>query len=483
VGLALEVAVRDTAYPPVGDLPLMVRGDDVTRLRVELPPAVGLAVLVVDHGTGAPMEGALVYADELLELAGYDLQDVRRRGVLALGADAGPGWALTGADGFATLEDVRGDEIGVSCHVEGRPPAGAKASDERAPVRVVVPPALPRAALAVTVLGPAGESLPGIGVEHFAREEHLAITGADGVARFDSVPAVESGRITLEPDAFAERMHARGWMWSSAIAVSRSVTLAPGEERELTLGFVPPAADVLLEVVDPRGAPVEGVDVDLSGPVQLEATTGADGVARFEGVPEGAYTPGFAGFFGSWSSAEDIAVAPGPPVRARLVRGEARLQGRVLSELDGTTPRRVTLLAMGDSTAMTHTDAEGRFALENAPPGRLRLTAGASVDHAGVSADVVVHSGDTVVTTTLLAPPGQAARIALGPALAGARPTLRGADGSEPALWPEEGEPFVWRSPPLPAGRYTVRVAVPGGEVLEREIDVRPGVPVLVELP
>jgi hypothetical protein len=178
---------------------------------------------------------------------------------------------LSDASGQARLPCVPGD-YWLLADASGRARRSeALAFDGRPePLELVLPPAEP---FEVNVRDPAG--LPVAGATVLVRGDdalpHGARTAADGSARFEHVgPRVESVRVS---------------------AAGYDAALVNPTSRRVVVDMSSPAA-LEVRVLDPSGAAASAAEVWLSGidfwPPR-QALSGADGIARFDGLARGSY--------------------------------------------------------------------------------------------------------------------------------------------------------------------------------------------------
>jgi hypothetical protein len=187
------------------------------------------------------------------------------------------------------------------------------------------------------------------------------------------------------------------------------------EGKETVLDLRLPAPGALTGVVrDAAGQPLAGITV-CAGPVSpgggwsetVQAVTDAAGRFLLDGLAAGWYNVAVTLHLGLGASASEVAVAAGATAdvgELRVVPPErGQVWGRVVLP-DGQTPaaRARVVLSYPDSGSITSlqiTGADGRFILENVPPGRYRLTAW-KVGYAPSSAvDVDVWTQEAPVQT------------------------------------------------------------------------------------
>ncbi|MCY1015839.1 carboxypeptidase-like regulatory domain-containing protein [Pyxidicoccus sp. MSG2] len=317
--------------------------EDTSGVDVELEPAGGLHVRVVEAGSGRELEGASVQSP--------------------------------------TAPEVRWREEGVG-HFRAAPlPPGAQAVIVRAPghgaeqrtvmvdagIETQVEVALqPEYVLAGQVLGPEGLGLEGARIELMGPgrggEEEVR-TGADG--RFEVHE--------LTGDTYELRVERPGYL-----PVARELRLPRTEPLRLSLA---PAAAVSVKVYGARGAPVEEASVSLTlvgegrGETVREEGTDARGDVHFGGLVPGSYiaqarAPGYLTSesvrVGAW---DEEAV----PVTLVLREG-LTLSGRVRDARGAPVgAAEVGVLEEGTSVGSALTDAQGHFTLSGLVAGRLKL--------------------------------------------------------------------------------------------------------------
>ncbi|MET0188288.1 carboxypeptidase family protein [Pseudonocardia sediminis] len=212
-----------------------------------------------------------------------------------------------------------------------------------------------------------------------------------------------------------------------------------------------------------QGAPMAGAVVtvtDLSGRQQGRTTTDAGGGYRI-GVGTGGTYLVVAGSGALAPHAAMVAVADRTVRHDVTLAGSSGVRGTVADTTGAPLARAtVTLIdARGDVVATTVPDADGRYLLDGAPPGRYTLTVSAegyqpvaaSVDLDGVLDRDVTMPGRSGLTGTTSAAAG-------GDRVAGALATLVDADGRTVATavtGPDGGFAFG----DLPAGTYTLTTA------------------------
>ncbi len=268
------------------------------------------------------------------------------------------------------------------------------------------------AALTVSVVDEDGDPLPGASVRVFAIHGDRAYFAGDrpsddgGSARFDGLP--------------------RGEAWILVYGAGRArastrVVLGPGTS-EVRLALRPAAAlDVL--VVDEADHAVTGADVRVFGgdPLPAVATTGSDGLARFDRLGAGPFAVRARAL--GYEEASRTGVHPTPaPLRIKLERLGALIVSVV--DGDGKPAAGATVLAAGSGlwpARSTTTDEAGRARI-----GGLR---------AGVY-DLKARLGDQVSPTELAVPlkRGEEREVRLALEV-GRRVTVTVTDGAgEPAI-------------------------------------------------
>lgn len=191
------------------------------------------------------------------------------------------------------------------------------------------------------------------------------------------------------------------WNWSligarapGALPVHRALQFEPGETVDIRLLLRPGAAALRGRVVDPRGAPIAGAEVEVGdrlgeytgrlrpdgsreSVVPQAAVSDADGVFTVEGLTPGPVTvhaiaPGCA----PGSSRVELRAGAEAQVTVALAAG-----GRVFGQVRraGGHPAARARVRSGADAAfgalLAICDAEGRYELTNVPAGRVRLFA------------------------------------------------------------------------------------------------------------
>ncbi len=303
-----------------------------------------------------------------------------------------------------------------------------------------------------------------------------ATTGADGVARFERVPAGVADVRLLRGEAGPTEVVA-------------------GEERELRLA-VP--AGVLVEglVVDAAGAPVAGADVAVSersrpARAHVVARTAHDGTFALEALAKqswiSASAPGLAA-----PHARRVVGEPGQRVPMRLVldRAGAPVRGRVL-DADGASLAGA-LVQLGDDeprfgrtpdgassasapTLLARTGEDGGFALAAVPLGAAPVHVRAA-GHAPWSGELAVVAAGPNVLEVRLSWAARAAgvvRDADGAPVAGAE--VRSVAGGELASRAYSGAAGAYELGDLPAGTVHLVAELPGRGRAQVELALREG--------
>jgi protocatechuate 3,4-dioxygenase beta subunit len=352
--------------------------DDNQPVIFALEAAGTIAGLVVDEA-GRPLAGARVLTIP---------NPASRTGEVAIGENV----TWSGADGRFVLRNLPANRLhSVTVSLDGFAPASQPAdASSGTPVRFE----LGRGATAVgRVVDEAGQ--PVTGAEVILAPTPLPSVPDAGLGRLQAVsdgegrfrvPHVNAGSFGLQvkKDGFAP-------------AVPGEVTI-PGKTAETDLGTITITPGAVIEgiVVDSRGKPVEGADVDpesFDGMLFIRSvTTGPDGRFRFADLPRG-------GRFNLWidhSGFIQLQVpgveAPAPkPLRIELVEARS-LKGQVVDpEGQPVAGAQVALtegtggLLVGGGFAegswgssQATTDADGRFVLDRLPPRTIRIEARAT---------------------------------------------------------------------------------------------------------
>lgn len=299
-------------------------------------------------------------------------------------------------------------------------------------------------------------------------------TGADGTFRFGELTPGETYVVAAKKEGLAPVL----------VDEVRAVSEASEPPLELVLE---PGSAVFGVVLDPRGRPLEGVDVQLvretsEGSRTSQSISGsmksrADGDWRFEDVPAGRFVVRAPLAQASRpADGESVELEEGRELGPiRLIReAEAKIDGRVVTS-DGRPVARAKVVAevsadaserYGASRSVTQTtDAAGRFRLEGLPPGVVHLVA-EHAEHGRVERTVETTPGsnelelslrqtariDGRVVDDLTDAPVSGARITLVPEPPGS--TTQGFVSAEADA---EGR-FVLRPP---AGSYTLKTWAP----------------------
>ncbi|HZN42013.1 MAG TPA: sigma-70 family RNA polymerase sigma factor [Planctomycetota bacterium] len=172
-----------------------------------------------------------------------------------------------------------------------------------------------------------------------------------------------------------------------------------------------------VELVLPRGSTISGV-VEGGGPARaeplfLEASkdqgnddytvmVGADGVFRFDGLPEGSYVLTMRDPPKGWSMAACVGVRAGTTGLKLLLEPAAVITGRVVDEAGKSVEARVWASADGVEAGSTllPTDAEGRFCLEVHPAfaGKVGAAIAGQWNRRGELQGVVAGQTDIVIS-------------------------------------------------------------------------------------
>ena len=356
-GQAVDVQVFRRGYG-AAEIPGVV--PPAEPLAVTLQPAVRLAGRVVDPA-GEPVAGARV-----------NLSAERQRGGAMSMRMAGN--TTSDDEGRFLFEEVEPGTLRVMASAEGRQPAelaGVQAVPGRdiADLELVLAPG---ATVSGRVLDAEGRPAAGVMVQPIDDDRPGSSrifrgTTADGEGWYvlDGLPT--GPRSIAAEDEQGQR------------AVGE-IDVRPGENRlDLRLAG---GAEVAGRVVDAEGSPVAGAEVGLLPAGQrwsrVQATTGADGTFRFEGVESGEYRVRASkeGYATSESEPLRVAAAPVGGLELRLQAGGA-IVGRVL----GLEPEALPHVEVGGfrREAMdfrsTRVDFEGRFRLAAVAPGEWRVSA------------------------------------------------------------------------------------------------------------
>ncbi|MBI4604479.1 MAG: carboxypeptidase regulatory-like domain-containing protein [Planctomycetes bacterium] len=280
--------------------------------------------------------------------------------------------------------------------------------------------------------------------------------------RGDVVPTDREGRFEhaqILPGDYEVSAEKQGFTESPA----QLVTLAPGEEREVTL-VVDPGGEVSGLVLIPTGEPLAGARLrllreagddeqekqrfgiqKLFGGAYKSARSGDDGSFRFQGLPAASYVllaehPGCV-------KREVPGVKPGGDPQRIVLEPAASLAGSVADAATGAPiPRfRVKIQKEGEEPKGTpedmrfgdreHADAEGIFVERDLEPGRYTVKVSAQ-GYSPARVELVLTSGSVAEERFLLAQAGRArglvTDLATGRPVAGARVRISKAPRREP---------------------------------------------------
>jgi RNA polymerase sigma-70 factor (ECF subfamily) len=183
------------------------------------------------------------------------------------------------------------------------------------------------------------------------------VVTADPVGRFRHVVAKRT-RVHVDFE------HAEDGPSPSALAGTVDVE-APAKDVVIRCARVATDRTLSVKVTTPDGSPVGGADVVVrsrAGGERRTATTDAQGVARFDGLPA---RPRLvtANETGAWARSTDVAATPDGRQVVVALRAAAEIRGVVVDANDAPAHATVTAL-VGDAVAATATASDdGRFVL------------------------------------------------------------------------------------------------------------------------
>ncbi|HEX5759169.1 MAG TPA: carboxypeptidase-like regulatory domain-containing protein, partial [Thermoanaerobaculia bacterium] len=433
-----------------------------------LQPAVRIGGRVVDPAR-EPIAGARVILSA----------DRRRGGAMSMRT---AGRATSDDEGRFLFEEVEPGTLRVMASAEGRQPAEL-AGVQALPGRDVADLELmlaPGASVSGRVLDAEGRPAAGVTVQPVedvrpGTSQVYRGTTADGDGWYVLDGLATGPRSIAAEDEQGQR------------AVGE-LDVRPGDNRlDLRLAG---GSEVAGRVVDADGTPVPGAAVELLPAgrewTRLQATTGADGAFRFEGIEPGEYRARASkgGYATVDSEPLRIASAPVGGLELRLAAGGA-IVGRVL----GLEPEALAHVEVGAfrreamERRSTRVDFEGRFRLAAVAPGEWRVSAEVPGTGRRAEGRVTLPPGASEVTLDLDFTSGftLSGRVVRGDAPApGAVVTAEGsdvADGGE-AQTDRDG---LFRITGLDAGSYEV-AAQAGTAVVHQKLTLEADREVVLEL-
>ncbi|RMF74465.1 MAG: hypothetical protein D6738_06355 [Acidobacteria bacterium] len=475
----LSIAASGFARATVEGLDV-AEGDAVVEAGdVVLAPGETLAGVVLDE-TGAPVDGA--------EVRVLEPERGPRRGAMRLfgGGERTPPDAVTGPDGWFTVADLApGRPVDVEVtrrgYVDASLPRVGIPRPEPLEIRLVA-----ASTVSGRVLDPEGRPVADATVMLERRRAVMrggfsaviqmaedTRTDQDGAFRFEGV---EPGKIQLSAQATDFR------------SATREFTVTEGEDLEDVVLPLEPAATVTGHVTRPDGSPAIGVWVGpvaggetVRGPARTAAPTDGDGAFVLSGLEPGPVSLEARDDAGL-RTVRDVDLEPGLNRVDFVLEGGQRVTGRVVDTTGAPVPGvhvRLSPAGRGWGGPSATSDAAGRFAIDDVPPGSWEARAGG--DGLPSSEPVPLEVGEE-------APPaGIELVIPQGGTIAGA---ITGLD--ETALGrvelfaaPEDGGD--WRSPLVARdGSFRIENATPGpwtlratepesGRVARARVEVAPG--------
>jgi hypothetical protein len=243
-------------------------------------------------------------------------------------------------------------------------------------------------------------------------------------------------------------------------------------------------------VVDPEGNPLQGVSIrtlNASGP-EGETLTGPEGEFTVDGLPSGAPVTLRASHRGYAPSTLPGIIVPSPEPLKIILRPSLRITGRVVDESGEPVAGASVLLSEETAIQLTtggQSDAQGRFALEDLKPGKLRLAAlapgflrtdmdGLTLEPGGgvENLEVALRRGATI-EGRVLAPDGSPAPGAKVALVLEGRGSAFGMAGRPEAVADEEGQ---YRLEGVAEGPHAVTAAKGGSLPTRKDLEVRAGV-------
>jgi Carboxypeptidase regulatory-like domain len=243
-------------------------------------------------------------------------------------------------------------------------------------------------------------------------------------------------------------------------------------------------------VIDSQGEPLQGVSIQTltaSGP-DGETLTGPGGEFILDGLSPGAPVTLRASHKGYAPRTLPGIIAPSPGPLTIVLRPSLRIAGRVVDE-SGEPVAGAAILVSEESpgtalTAGTQSDVQGRFALEDLKPGKVRLAAFSTgflrtvldaltlqPGEAVEDLEVVLRRGATI-EGRVLAPDGSPAPGAKVTLEVKDRGSAFGMAGQPEAVTDEEGQ---YRLDGVPEGAHTVTARKDGSLPTRKDIEARAG--------
>ncbi|HEX6903936.1 MAG TPA: carboxypeptidase-like regulatory domain-containing protein [Thermoanaerobaculia bacterium] len=456
-----DLTVRGRGFAPL-TVPGLVVPDGKGRTdlgTVMLAPGAAVSGKVTDP-KGNPIAGAEVRA---AAAAGETMPfPIRMR-------EQGPADALTGADGFFTLEDrAPGESLDLTVSHPGYGPGSAPgvAVPSEQPVRIVLQP---NARVSGKVTGPDRRPVAGAQVN---MSEMTSMSFGGGSSRLFAANFKQT--VTDEEGAFSFENVAPGPIEVGASAPGRQRAQLEGLEvkagQELTgVELLLAPGGVVEGRVSADGRPMPGVEVAVLAPTandfsfpDLQATTDGDGQFRIDGIPPGPRTVE-AKAEGYRRAVRDVEVtAETKTVELVLERG-LDVSGRVVDDAGNPIASVTVRLLAGRNilnAPQTVTGADGAFTVGGLQDGTYRLMAhkegytmegrGESVTVAGASVagvEVKLSSGGTITGRLSGLEPSQLGRVRIWADF----------EGNQGQVDPEGG----YRIPNQPEGSHEVTAIIP----------------------
>jgi RNA polymerase sigma-70 factor (ECF subfamily) len=394
-GLKLTAGVRGLGIHIEEPVAFELEAGKTTSVEVAVRVGPRLEIEVLDRESERPLAGARVTAPELVaeEVSGTSAVSIR----------SGPSWTAS-AEGLVLLPGVFSVSQKLVVEAEGYEreereagPVGAKLPPERLAVRLRrVPVAEEKlGSLVAVVFGEGGRPVAGtpVAVKGY-RWSGERETDGRGVSRFEGLPAGDY-LVRLARLADVDRGIA-GPRRAGDCRPFATVRVQGGEEAQVRLGCVKGLGSLTIEVADVAGQPIAGLSVGVIAPAEWQyGKSDGSGRAAFTGLHGGEYRVTVEDR-GRWSLDKDLVALEAAERRhLRVVVGREVVRGRVLdakgSPAAGAT---VTLRGKdGKRSCEVRCDAEGRFEVTRAFPGRYEVTAATFRGPSSKAREVEVRRG------------------------------------------------------------------------------------------
>ncbi len=474
-----------------------IRMEMQTTTEVVLAPAPvrTLAVEVRGGDSGGPVSGARV-------LSVTELRK-RRLDVAPQQIGDGPGRARTDGAGRALLTGLGPGAHTLEVHGDGF--AAEQVEDVRPETTPAISIALEKAhsgSIEVVVYDPAGEVVPEVEVELSVAGQAVgrkATTGLDGRVVFDGLPEGDHS-LSLMDKRWVEMF--RGWTRSGAAHASerhasiyRVLWLEDGKRESVQLGYAAGTARIIGRVAASDGGPRAGIEVEMEFPFQETRESNASGKVEFGSLPGGIYRFRV----GAWQ-VPAVTVAEGDVAAPEWTLGRCVVSGVVVKDADSTAMPGVSLTLEAadradDPAAESRTqsrylrldsrryatgesDAAGRFAFADVPPGRYRIIATTGWFHfESLELEVAPSDGSLEIEFRSKEPARMRIVFANPAGIQSADLRVRYWPADEPAAAidlgaPDASSPATWLTVPLTPGRYLVEIETPDSPPQYRSVDV-----------